>query len=460
MTNKQDSQNPDFKIQATETDSITQTNNSSESNDNQNDLNSEFINSEEVGSETIQSINNASKKKQQLIFGATSAVIAVILGTFIFSSPKKKSSNNISDIINSSKDKIILHNPNDYLRAEDRLVQMTQGKLETYDNFMKASESNKSSLEKRLEDSERTNEEIKVLIEQQSKEIEDLKKSKSKTPDQNSNPNNFNPSNNSYNSYNQSNMMQSQGLNAGQPMVGISSIDIPLEESVKPTKHSFFDAKEYVPAGAYASAIIISGVDASVGISSQSDPRPVLIRVTGPAVSSIYEGNVQKADLNGCIITGAASGDLSSEKIYVKLVKLTCGKEEDQISEIEVKGYVAGQGRSGVRGNVISREGDLLTKSFLAGLVGGFGSALSEKVAPPLSFAGATTIQGQMTSSDIAKSGLGKGISNSASYTEKYLTDRMEQYQPVVSIPNGINVEVVFVEGFYVNGEKGKETKK
>ncbi len=46
MTNKQDSQNPDSKIQAAETDSVTQTNNSSESSDNQNDPNSEFINSE------------------------------------------------------------------------------------------------------------------------------------------------------------------------------------------------------------------------------------------------------------------------------------------------------------------------------------------------------------------------------------------------------------------------------
>ena len=457
MTNKQDSKNPDSKIQAAEIDSATQTNNSSESSDNQNDPNSEFINSEEIGSKTIQSINNAGKKKQQLIFYATSAVIAVIVGTFIFSSPKKKSSNNISDIINSSKDKIILHDPNDSLRAEDRWVQKAEGKLETYDNFMKTSESNKSSLEKRLEDSERTNEEIKVLIEQQSKEIEDLKKSKSSN--QNNNPN-FNPSNNSYNSYNQSNMMQSQGQNIGQPMVGISSIDIPLEESAKPTKHSFFDAKEYVPAGAYAPAIIISGVDASVGISSQSDPRPVLIRIIGHAVSSIYEGNVQKADLNGCIITGAASGDLSSEKIYVKLVKLTCGKEEDQISETDVKGYVAGQGRSGVRGNVISREGDLVAKSFLAGLIGGFGSALSEKVAPPLSFAGASTIQGQMTSADVAKSGLGKGVSKASDRMENYLIDRAEQYQPVVSIPNGINVEVVFVEGFYINGEKDKENKK
>ena len=458
MTNKQNPQNPDSKIQTVETDSITQTNNNSESIDNQTNPTSESNNSKEIDPKTIQQTNNLSKKKQKLIFYATSAIIAVIFSTFIFSSPKKKSLSTISDIINSSKDKIILHNPNDSLRAEDRWVQKAEGKLETYDNFIKNDQSLKTSLENRLEDVERTNEENKVLIEQQSKEIEDLKKSK--PPEQTNNPNNYNPSNNSYNSFNQSNINQSQNPNGGQPIAGISSIDIPLEESAKPAKHSFFNAKEYVPAGAYAPAIIISGVDASVGISSQSDPRPVLIRVTGPAISSIYEGNVQKADLNGCIITGAASGDLSSEKIYVKLVKLTCGKEEDQISETEVKGYVAGQGRSGVRGNVISREGDLVAKSFLAGLIGGFGSALSEKVAPPLSFAGGSTIQGQMTNGDIAKSGLGKGVSSASNRMENYLIDRAEQYQPVVSIPNGINVEVVFVEGFYVNGEKTKENKK
>jgi conjugal transfer pilus assembly protein TraB len=179
-----------------------------------------------------------------------------------------------------------------------------------------------------------------------------------------------------------------------------------------------------------------------------------LLRVNGPAVSSIYEGNVQKADISGCIITGAASGDLSSEKVYVQLIKMTCGKPGNKLAEIMVKGYLAGQGKSGIRGNVVSREGDFITKSFLAGLIGGFGQGLSAKVAPPLNFSNGLTTQGTLTTEDVAKKGLGEGISTSSQKAQDYLINRAEQYQPVVSIPSGIDVEVVFVDGFYLDNHQ------
>ena len=41
-----------------------------------------------------------------------------------------------------------------------------------------------------------------------------------------------------------------------------------------------------MPAGAYAEAVVLAGVDASVGVSSQGDPRPVLLRLTGKAKSA------------------------------------------------------------------------------------------------------------------------------------------------------------------------------
>ena len=39
----------------------------------------------------------------------------------------------------------------------------------------------------------------------------------------------------------------------------------------------------WLPAGAHAEAVVLAGVDASAGVSSQGDPRPVLLRITGPA---------------------------------------------------------------------------------------------------------------------------------------------------------------------------------
>ena len=64
---------------------------------------------------------------------------------------------------------------------------------------------------------------------------------------------------------------------------------------------------------------MLAGVDASVGVTSQGDPRPVLLRLTGPARSAAEGGKALEADVAGCTLTGAAYGELSSEKVYVRL---------------------------------------------------------------------------------------------------------------------------------------------
>jgi conjugal transfer pilus assembly protein TraB len=215
---------------------------------------------------------------------------------------------------------------------------------------------------------------------------------------------------------------------------GIQSIDLNLENTLVKSEGEYFKIGDYVPAGSYAQATIISGVDASVGVQAQSDPRPVLLRITGPAFASIYDGNAQKSDISGCLITGAASGDLGSEKVYIKLVNMSCAKSEDLVFETAVKGYVAGQGKSG--------------------LVGGFGQGLSSRVAPPLNFSSGVTLQNGYSNEDVVKKGVGQGISSASDRLSNYFINRAEQYQPVVSIPSGLEVEVVFVEGFQLNSKR------
>lgn len=386
-------------------------------------------------------------KKQKIIITATVAVLVVILILFLTTGGKKKE-NDLSKVITNSKNKIILQDSSKGIKAEDRWLYEAQGKLDNVDEFMKQTAQDKGSIEGRIDAIEKRYEEDFnkqfQTIETQSKELEDLK-SKLKNLSENKNL-----------AFNQ----VGQGVNANQELPKtIASLELNLESTTK-SKKGLYNINDYIPAGAYAKATIISGVDASVGISSQSDPRPVLLRVQSPAMSSVYDGNVQKTDLTGCLITGAASGDLSSEKVYVKLITMTCGKSEELLTEIQVKGYVAGQGKSGVRGDVISREGDLVAKTFLAGLVSGFGHGLAEKVAPPLNFSNGLTTQGSLTTEDVVKKGLGKGIASSSDKLSDIFVNKIEQYQPVISIPSGIDVEVVFVEGFYFNPKEDKSVNK
>ena len=117
----------------------------------------------------------------------------------------------------------------------------------------------------------------------------------------------------------------------------------------------------WLPAGAHAEAVVLAGVDASAGVSSQGDPRPVLLRITGPAWTAAEDGTALQVDVDGCTVTGAAHGDLSSEKVYVRFRTMTCaGPEPGTVIETEVAGFVAGSGKTGVRGPVVSREGALV----------------------------------------------------------------------------------------------------
>ncbi|MEJ6008790.1 TrbI/VirB10 family protein [Novosphingobium aquae] len=216
------------------------------------------------------------------------------------------------------------------------------------------------------------------------------------------------------------------------------------------------DSPDYLPPNSYARARVIVGVDASAGVASQTDPLPVVLRITGPARSVLQNGRVLTTRLEGCVINGAARGDLSSEKVYVKLARMTCDQPGGRVAVSEVKGFISFAGKSGVRGRVVSREGNLVTQALLAGIVGGFGRGFSANANSVFSSTrtNADGSKAKLSPGDILGGGLGQGAADAADTVSKYLIERAEQYQPVVEMPTGIEVEVVFLDGVYVRNSK------
>ncbi|WP_109356267.1 TrbI/VirB10 family protein [Sphingorhabdus sp. EL138] len=214
------------------------------------------------------------------------------------------------------------------------------------------------------------------------------------------------------------------------------------------------DSPEYLPPNSYAPAKVIVGVDASVGVASQSDPLPVVLRITGPARSVVKNGKLLTTNITGCIVNGAARGDLSAEKVYVKLARMTCNQPGGRVAVSEVKGFISFAGKSGVRGRVVSREGSLVSQALLAGIVGGFGRGFSANANSI--FTGGIGEDGNrknLSGADILTGGLGQGAGDAADTVSKYLIERAEQYQPVVEMPTGIDVEIVFLDGVHVRSE-------
>ena len=211
----------------------------------------------------------------------------------------------------------------------------------------------------------------------------------------------------------------------------------------------------WLPAGSHAEAVVLAGVDASAAISSQGDPRPVLLRMTGPAWTAAEDGTALSTDIEGCTVTGAAHGDLSSEKVYVRLRTMTCaGTGPGTVVETEVAGFVAGSGKTGVRGPVVSREGALVEKAFLAGLVSGVGQGVSQAFQPQAVAAGGTAAVANTGLGDIARAGLGAGAASAGGKVADYMIRRAEQYQPVIQLRAGTRVTVVFLEGARLDGAR------
>ncbi len=209
----------------------------------------------------------------------------------------------------------------------------------------------------------------------------------------------------------------------------------------------------WLPAGAHAEAVVLAGVDASAGISSQGDPRPVLLRITGPAWTAAEDGTALQVDIDGCTVTGAAHGDLSSEKVYARLQTMTCaGPRPGTVVETPVAGFVAGSGKTGVRGSVVSREGALIEKAFLAGVVSGVGQGAAQAFQPQAVATGGGAAVANAGLGDIGRAGLGAGASSAGQKVADYMIRRAEQYQPVIQLQAGTKVTLVFLEGARIDG--------
>jgi len=213
---------------------------------------------------------------------------------------------------------------------------------------------------------------------------------------------------------------------------------------------------DYVPPNAYASAEVLVGVDSATSVNASADPKPVLLRITGDAISVGADGVHQHTDLKGCLVNGAAFGELSSEKVYVKLQRITCPAGDKTFAVATVEGYVSQRGKAGVRGLVVERAGGLTARAAVSGALQGLGTTLSQNLQHSVSGVNAVAGAGgvlsteKLSGSELAEGAVGGGVSNAASQLAQYYIKRAEQYQPVIEMPTGIEVEIVFLSGFQI----------
>ena len=211
--------------------------------------------------------------------------------------------------------------------------------------------------------------------------------------------------------------------------------------------------EDTIPAGAFAKAVLLSGVDASTAVSAQGDPKPLLIRL-------IDAGTLPRkfaSDLKDCHIVASGYGDISSERVFARLEKLTCiERGTEEIIETEVAGYIAGEdGRAGIKGIVVEKGRGYLAKSVIGGILQGLSSVMVPYTSVDMTAVG-TVIPPRTYSQKFQQGGM-TGLSGSMDRLSKYYIDRAESISPIIQVASGRVMDVVFTEGTGIGTKRVKK---
>lgn len=225
-----------------------------------------------------------------------------------------------------------------------------------------------------------------------------------------------------------------------------------------PTEHDLDE--NFIFAGTYARAILLGSSTVSAGISSSSNPKPVLLRITDTGNLP----NKVKGLLKDAIVIGAASGHLSSESIEIRLERLTKIDKAKGIGiDIPIKGYVAGEnGDSEIRGKVFDRAGAVARNAAVAGFLSGAAEALTTNNSSAVTFepnSGLAQFSPQK-GSKMLEMGASKGIGNAMEKYADFYIKRAEQMQPVIKIDGGRKVTIVFTQSVKISNTNMKKVRR
>lgn len=191
-----------------------------------------------------------------------------------------------------------------------------------------------------------------------------------------------------------------------------------------------------IPAGTSVRAILVSSVDMPCGISGPSDPQPIKLRL----VDDARLPKKVRVKLKGGILIASAYGDLSNERIYIRLERLTQVRSDGKFIETGVAGFVSGEdGKYGIKGDVVDKSYRMVENAALSGLFSGINDYLQASVSHY------NEPEYQISVGGLASSGANGGASNAFDMLTNYYIRRAEQIRPVIQASAGRLVDVTFI---------------
>lgn len=226
---------------------------------------------------------------------------------------------------------------------------------------------------------------------------------------------------------------------------GIQLVSYSQPEIQAKTKDGTEDESVYLPSGSMLTGVLINGMDAPTARGARRDPFPSTLRVQKEAILP----NRFRADVRECFLIVSGYGDLSSERAYLRGETFSCVREDGGVIEARLDSYAVGEdGKAGVRGRVVSKQGQIIAKSLMAGFLSGVSEAFDVNPVPVVNTSPGSKTQYQSVFSDQLMQGAAvKGASKALDRIAQFYIDMAEGIFPVIEIDAGRQVDIIVTKG-------------
>jgi conjugal transfer pilus assembly protein TraB len=207
----------------------------------------------------------------------------------------------------------------------------------------------------------------------------------------------------------------------------------------------------FLPAGSILSGTLVTGLDAPTANQSRNDPFPALLRVKHEAILP----NRYRMDIRECFLIASGYGDLSAERAYMRAERISCVKKDGAVIETAMDAYSVGEdGKAGVRGRLVSKNGQIIGNALLSGFVAG----ISQAFAPQKVLAYRDNVQPgeqqpfQYPSPEmLAGQALTGGIKGAAEQIADYYLEMAKNIFPIIEVDAGRKIDFIMIRGMSLN---------
>lgn len=232
-------------------------------------------------------------------------------------------------------------------------------------------------------------------------------------------------------------------------VVGEDNEEVEEEAPASSGSDTASERAAYIPAGSILTGTLITGADFPTGKGSFDNPTPSLIRISKHAILP----NRFTSDVRECFLLVGGRGELSSERAKLRGEMLSCIRTDGSVIQTKLNSYVAGEdGKEGIKGRLVSKQGQLIARTMVAGFLSGMSEAFDYTPVSVLSTTTTGTVQYQENfSSEAAKSGFAEGLKNSLDRVADFYMDLADEMVPVVEINAGRQVDIIVISGTTLN---------